>query len=73
MKAGGVHFMLALFMFGLAIYTSVSLNNICGTVMNCSLGLFNAILGIMWTIVEKIDSHESKITKETSERSEGAF
>lgn len=70
MKAGLIHFFVALFMFGLAIYTSVVLNDICGTVMNCSTALFNTILGIMWVIIEKIDSHENKTTKETEERSE---
>lgn len=70
MKSGLIHFIVALFMFGLAIYTSEFLNNICDTVMNCSIGLFNIILGVMWVIIEKIDSHENKTTKETSERSE---
>lgn len=70
MKSGAIHFIVALLMFGLAIYTSESLNNICGTVMNCSIGLLNAILGAMWVIIEKIDSHENKITKEIKERSE---
>ena len=67
MKA--VHFIVALFMFGLAIYTSEFLNDICGTVMNCSIGLLHVISGAMWVIVEKIDSHENKITKEIKERS----
>lgn len=70
MKAGGIHFITALFMFGLAIYASKFLNDICGTVLDCSVGLFNTILGAMWVIIEKIDSHENKTTKETKERSE---
>lgn len=70
MKAGGIHFITALFMFGFAIYNSVVFNDTCDTVMLCSAGLFNTILGVMWVIIEKIDSHENKITKETKERSE---
>lgn len=70
MKSAGIHFILALFMFGCAIYTTVVLNDICDTVLNCSCALFNTILGVMWIIIEKIDSHENKTTKETSERSE---
>lgn len=65
-----IHFIVAIFMFGLATYASEVLNDICGTVMNCSFGLLNTILGAMWLIIEKIDSHEDKITKETEERSE---
>ena len=70
MKTGGVHFIIALIMFGCAIYTSVILNDICDTVMNCSSGILNTILGAMWVIIEKIDSHENKTTKKTEERSE---
>ena len=70
MKSGLIHFIVALFMLGLAAYVSESFNDICGTVMNCSIGLFNAIFGAMWIIIEKIDSHENKTTKETQERSE---
>lgn len=69
MKGGLIHFIVAAFMFGLAIYTSAVLNDICGTVMNCSTALFHTILGVMWVIIEKIDSHENKTTKETEERS----
>lgn len=70
MKAGGIHIIVAAVMFGFAIYNSVVFNDICDTVMLCSAGLFNAILGVMFVIIEKIDSHENKITKETKERSE---
>lgn len=70
MKLAAIHFILAAFMFGCAIYTSVVLNDICDTVMNCSCALFNTILGAMMIIIEKIDSHENKTTKETEERSE---
>lgn len=70
MKSGAIHFIVALFMFGYAIYTSVVFNDICDTVMICTTGLFNTILGVMWVIIEKIDSHEDKITKKTEERSE---
>ncbi len=70
MKAGGIHIIVAVIMFGSAIYTSEFLNDICGTVINCSAGLFNIILAVMWIIIEKIDSHENKTTKKTSERSE---
>lgn len=70
MKVGGIHFIVAFIMFGYAIYTSVVFNDICDTVMISSAALFNTILGAMWVIIEKIDSHENKITKETSERSE---
>lgn len=70
MKSGAIHFIMALFMFGYAIYTLVVFNDICDIVMNCSVGLFNTILGAMWVIIEKIDSHENKIAKETKERSE---
>lgn len=52
MKAGGIHFIVALIMFGYAIYTSVVFNDICDTVMNCSIGLFNTILGAMFVIIE---------------------
>lgn len=57
-------------MFGIAIYASEAWNDICGTVMNCGFGLLNTILGAMWLIIEKIDTHENKTTKKTSERSE---
>lgn len=70
MKAGGIHFIVALFMFGVAIYTSTVFHDTCDTVINCAIGLLNTILGAMWVIIEKIDSHENKTTKETSERSE---
>lgn len=70
MKAGAIHFIIAFFLFGGAIYTSDVSNDICDIVMICSVGLFNTILGVMFVIIEKIDSHENKITKETSERSE---
>lgn len=70
MKAGAIHFIIAFLSFGYAAYTAVVLNDISDTVMNCSSALFNAILGAMWIIIEKIDSHENKTTKETSERSE---
>lgn len=56
MKTGLIHFIGALFMFGVAIYASESVNDICGTVMSCSFGLLNATLGAMWVIIEKIDS-----------------
>lgn len=65
----GVHIIVAAIMFGLAIYTSEFLNDICGTVINCSAGLFNVILAVTWIIIEKIDSHENKITKETEKKS----
>lgn len=70
MKAGGINFIVALFMFGYAIYQLVVFNDIFEIVIICSTGLFNTILGAMFVIIEKIDSHEYKITKETSERSE---
>lgn len=70
MITAGIHFIAAILMFGLATYASEALNDICGTVMSCSLGLLNTILGAMWLIVEKIDIHENKTTKKTSERSE---
>ncbi len=70
MKSGATHFIVALFMFGIAIYTSVVFNDTCDTVLNCAIGLLNAILGVMLVIIEKIDSYENKITKETKERSE---
>lgn len=70
MKSGGTHFMIALFMFGLAIYTAVVHNDTCDTVLNCAIGLLNTILGAMLIIIEKIDSNENKTTKETEERSE---
>ena len=70
MKTALIHFIVAIFMFGVAIYASESENDIYGTVMNCTAGLFNIILGAMWLIIEKIDSHENKTTKKTSERSE---
>lgn len=70
MKSGAIHFIVALSMFGFAIYTSVVLNDTCDTVINCAIGLLNAILGVMWVIIEKIDSHENKTTEETKERSE---
>lgn len=70
MKVSGIHFIIAFLSFVFAIYTSVVLNDICDTVMSCSAALFNAILGAMWIIIEKIDSHENKTTKETKERSE---
>lgn len=57
-------------MFGIAIYTSVVFNDTCDTVLNCAIGLLNTILGVMWVIIEKIDSHENKTTKKTEERSE---
>lgn len=69
MKAGVTLFIIAFFLFGTAIYTS-DISNTCDIVMSCSIGLFNTILGAMFVIIEKIDSHENKITKETSERSE---
>lgn len=56
MKFGLIHFIGALFMFGVAIYASESVNDICGTVISCSFGLLNATLGAMWVIIEKIDS-----------------
>lgn len=59
MKSAGIHFILAFFMFGYAIYTTVVLNDICDTVMICSCALFNTILGAIWIIIEKIDSHEN--------------
>ncbi len=70
MKAGVPHFIIALIMFGYAIYTLVVFDDICDIVMSCSVGLFNTILGATCIIIEKIDSHENKITKKTSERSE---
>lgn len=71
MKAGGINFIIALFMFGFAIYTSIVFNDTCDTVISCTAGLFNMILGVMWVIIEKIeDSHENKTTKKTEERSE---
>lgn len=70
MKAGWIHIIVAAFMFGLSIYTSEFLNDICRTVISCSAGLFNAMIAVMWIIIEKIDSHENKITKKTEERSE---
>lgn len=70
MKSGAIHFIVAFIMFGYAIYTSAVFDDICDIVISCSAGLFNAILGAMFVITEKIDSHEYKITKETSERSE---
>lgn len=70
MKAGLINMIIALFMFGLAMYTALSLNDICSTVMNCGLGLLNAIQAAICTIIEKIDSHENKTAKETEERSE---
>lgn len=60
------HFIIAIFMFGFAQYASESLNDICGTVMSCSFGLLNTILGAMWLIIEKIDTNENKTTKKTS-------
>lgn len=69
MKSGATCFIVALFMFGYAIYTSVVFNDICDTVMICTAGLFNTIVGVMWVIIEKIDSNENKTTKETEERS----
>lgn len=65
MKAGGIHFIVALFMFGYAIYTLAVSDDICDIVMSCSAGLFNTILGAMFVIIEKIDSHENKTIKET--------
>lgn len=53
MKLGLTHFIVVLFMFGVAIYASESKNDICGTVISCSFGLLNAILGAMWVIIEK--------------------
>lgn len=73
MKAGLIHFIVALFMIGCAIHTLVEFNDIhdiCDTVMSCTIGILNTILGAMWVIIEKIDSHENKTTKETEERSE---
>lgn len=70
MKTGAIHFIVALVMLGYAIYTLVVSNDICHIVMNCTIGLFNTILGAMWVIIEKIDSHENKTTKETEKRSE---
>lgn len=70
MKSAAIHFIIAFLLFVFAIYTSVVLNDICDTVMSCSAALFNTILGAIWIIIEKIDSHENKTTKETSERSE---
>lgn len=69
MKAGGICFIIALIMFGYAIYTSVVFNDICDTVISCSAGLLNTIVGAVGVIIEKIDSHENKITKESEERS----
>lgn len=70
MKAAFIYIIITLFMFGLAIYTTLSLNDICSTVMNCSLGLLNAIQAATCVIIEKIDSHENKTIKETLKRSE---
>ena len=70
MIAAGIHFIIAIFMFGLATYASESWNDICGTVMSCSFGLLNTILGAMWLIIEKIDTHENKTIKKNSKRSE---
>lgn len=63
MKAAFIHIIITLFMFGLAIYTTLSLNDICSTVMNCSLGLLNAIQAATCVIIEKIDSHESRTNR----------
>lgn len=60
MKSGAIHFIVALFMFGYAIYNSVVFNDICDTVITCTVGLFNTILGVMFVIIEKIDSHEKQ-------------
>lgn len=57
-------------MFGLATYASEAFNDICGTVISCSFGLLNTILGAMWLIIEKINTYENKTTKKTSKRSE---
>lgn len=62
MKAGRINFIIALFMFGFAIYTSIVFNDTCDTVISCTAGLFNMILGAMFVIIERIDSHENKIT-----------
>lgn len=52
MKAGAIHFILALFMFGLAIHSLVEFHDVRDIVMSCSFGLFNTILGAMWVIIE---------------------
>lgn len=65
MKSGAIHFIVALLLFGYAIYISVVFNDICDTVMSCTAGLFHTILGVMFVILKKIDSHEDKITKKT--------
>lgn len=56
MKTGGIHFIVALIMFGYAIYILFVSNDIYHLVMTCTIVLFNTILGAIWVIIEKIDS-----------------
>lgn len=53
MKVGVIHFIIALFMFGLAINSLVASDDIRDIVISCSAGLFNTILGAMWVIIAK--------------------